>query len=124
MKPNILYSYEEWFDRKNTNNSLSKQVSKLSENTAQLLLYAIKSCSFDKDSQLTNEETIHKEYLEKSSRIRAIEMDYTDKTHQITFLYNSLSGKYGRDLAPIYTKIGKLKCELIKIENECKNIKL
>lgn len=60
MKPNILYTYEEWLDRKNTNNSLSKQVSQLLENTAQLLLYAIKSCSFDKDSQLTNEESIHK----------------------------------------------------------------
>lgn len=84
----------------------------------------MKIFSLGSDDGLTNEEKIHKEYLEKSVKIRKIEEDYTDKTHEIIFLYNFLEGKCGRQLAPIYTKIGKLKCELIKIENECKDMEI
>lgn len=122
MTPNILYSYEEWIDRKKEPQSLENLIKCISEDTAKLMIYSMKSFSFSFDNQLTNEEKIHKEYLEKSVKIRKIEEDYTDKTHEIIFLYNSLEAKYGRELAPIYTKIGKLKCELIKIENECKDI--
>lgn len=123
MTPNILYSYEEWLDKKKETKDLSS-IEKISKDTAQLMMYTLKNFSLGSDNGLTNEEKLHKEYLEKSVEIRKIEEDYTNKTHEITFLYNSLSGKYGKDIAPIYTKIGKLKCELIKIENECNNIQI